>query len=175
MTLAVADDADVTAATLGDGLTDGETHSRSLDKLVELDEAFEYRCLLVGGDALAGILAEEVEAVVLRLPAEADMTLGGELHGVGDEVGEHLLDAANVDDGGKMVVGTFPQEFHVGVLNALGQGGADVVEVYGEVGLLRFDGEVSVGDARRLDDVVDESLQHVGTVADDSHVLASFR
>ena len=56
------------------------------------------------------------------------MTLGGELHGIGDEVGQHLLDTSDVEVGVEVVERTVFLEFHVGVLYALRQGDTDILE-----------------------------------------------
>ena len=117
--LAVAVDTDLSTAAFGDGLTDGEPHACALHKLIELEELFEYQRLLVSWDALAGILAIKVKTVVFGLPSEADMPLGGKLHGIGYEVGKHLLDTSDVDGGGEVVKGTVFLELHVGILYAL--------------------------------------------------------
>ena len=127
--LALAVDTDLTAATFCDGLADGKTHACALYKLVEFDELFEYQRLLVSWDALAGILAIKVKTVVFGLPSEADMPLGGKLHGIGHKVGKYLLDAADVKSCREVVKGTFFLEFHIGILNALGQGDADIIEI----------------------------------------------
>ena len=103
------------------------------------------------------------------------MSLGGELHGVGYEVGQHLLDTSDVEVGVEVVERTVFLELHVGVLYALSQGDTDILEGQSEVGLLRFDGEGTVTDTRSLDDIVDEALQHVGAVVDDTHILAALR
>ena len=127
-TLALAVDTDLSTAAFGDGLTDGESHTRTLYKFIEFDELFEYQGLFVGGDALAGILAIEVEAIIFGLPSETDMTLGGELHGVGDEISQHLLDAPDVDGGKVVIERVILLEFHVGILYALRQGDTDILE-----------------------------------------------
>ena len=93
--------------------------------------------------------------------------------GVGYEVGQHLLDTSDVDGGGEVVKGTVFLELHVGILYALSQGDTDVFESHGEVGLLGFDGESAVADTRCLNDIVDESLQHVGAVVDNTHILTA--
>ena len=61
MALAFAVDTDAAAATLGDGLADAETEACALHELVELDEAFEDRGLLLLGDAQARVLAVDVQ------------------------------------------------------------------------------------------------------------------
>ena len=51
MPLAFRCDADVAVAALGDVLTDGQAKTRTLDKVVEFDEALEDAGLLLFGDA----------------------------------------------------------------------------------------------------------------------------
>ena len=58
-----ADNADGATATLGDGLTDGETHTSALHKLVQLHETLKHGGLLVQRNALTSVLAVDVEAV----------------------------------------------------------------------------------------------------------------
>ena len=99
------------------------------------------------------------------------MSLAGELHGIGDEVSENLLHAADVEPCREGVVGIV---FHKGdacVLYALREGEADVVEGQREVDVRQHDGGSGIVDGRSFDDVVDEPVQHVAVVADDVHVL----
>lgn len=65
MTQSVADDADLTPATLGYRLTDSKTHAGTLDKLVEFDEALKNRRLLVDRNTLTRVLTIEVDTVLV--------------------------------------------------------------------------------------------------------------
>ena len=58
-------------------------------------------------------------------------------------------------------------------LHTLLQGQADIVEGSGEVDRLGLDGERATADGRGLDDIVDESLQHIAGVTDNADVLAT--
>ena len=62
-------DAYLAVTLLDDGLTDGEAETSALDKVVELDEALKYRCLLLLGDAGTRVFAIEVETVCQRCSA----------------------------------------------------------------------------------------------------------
>ena len=73
--------------------------------------------------------------------AHFDEALVGILHGIGDEIGEHLLDAALVEDGTAGGVGIVLDELYARLLHSLGECLADVVEEQGEVYLRGFDGE----------------------------------
>ena len=103
------------------------------------------------------------------------MSFLGELHGIGDEVGEHLMHPSDVEGGDKRVVGVLLLELHGGFLYTLRQGETDILEGSGEIHLLRFDGDRTVGEARCLDDIVDKSLEHIARVTDDTHVFGPFR
>ena len=99
------------------------------------------------------------------------MSLLGVLHGVGHEVGAHLLDAGLVEARAIVLVGVVGNEGHLGVLHALGQRLADVVEGLCEVEVDGIDAQLSGIGIRGFKNVVDESEQHVAVVQDDVYEL----
>ena len=98
-------DTDLATGELGDGLADAEAEARTLDKVVEFDEAFKYIGLLVLGNACTGVLAVHVEPSILIAIAHTDMSLVGVLDSIGHEVGDDLLHATLVEGGDKRLVG----------------------------------------------------------------------
>src|SRR6185295_2869378 len=57
-----------------------------------------------GGDADPGVAHRDLDAAVAAARAHADAAaVGGELHGVGEQVHEHLLDLPLVADGGRQI------------------------------------------------------------------------
>ena len=145
-----ADDADVASTTFSNRFTNGQSHTGALHELIELDETVEHHLLFVLRDADAGILAVEVHAVLLIAVAQSDVALFGELYGVGDEVGEHLLDTFKVERGNEGVVGILLDELQFLAMHALLEGQADVVEGGSEVDGLGLDCECAAADGRGL-------------------------
>ena len=101
MALAFAGNANGSATAFGNGLTDTEAETGTLDILVEFDKTLENGALLLLGNACARIFAIDVHAIFsisLLFPvAHADMPLVGILDGVGDKVGDDLLYATLVE------------------------------------------------------------------------------
>ena len=148
-------------------MADTQAKTRALHEVVELDEALEHAGLLLLGNTGTGVLAIEVDTLLLLAIAHLDMTLMGVLHGIGNEVGEHLLDAALVERGGEGGIRIVLDELHAGLLYALGEGLTDVVEHLSEVARLGLDGE-GLTHVGGLEDIVDEAHEHVAVVADDA-------
>ena len=186
MSLALAVDADVSRGLVDDGLADGEAEACALYEVVELDETLEDGGLLLLGNTGTGVFAVEIHALsaivimshfslfISRLLAiaDTDVSLVGVLDGIGDEVGEDLLQASLVDIGGIGVVGVVLDKLHTGFLNTLCQCLADVVKDLRKVDMLGFDGD-GLSHVGCFEDVVDESEQHVAVVADDADELQS--
>ena len=130
-------------ACIGNGLTDAQTETRALYVVVQLDEALEHLLLVFLGNTGTGVLAIDVEtrlALALLLAiTHANVALLGVLHGVGHEVGQHLLDAAVVHLGNETLQRGVLLELHAGVLHALGQRDAGALELLGKVDLGRND------------------------------------
>ena len=103
------------------------------------------------------------------------MPLLGVLDGIGDEVGDDLLNAPDVEGGGQMAVRIVFDELHgtLGILYTQFERLADVVEGWGEVYIVWHDVLRTVNKGRRLEDVVDEAQQDVAVVADDADELAA--
>ena len=98
------------------------------------------------------------------------MTLLGVFHGIGDEVGKHLLQASLVQDGRTAIVGTVFFKWQASLLDTLGKCLTDVIEDAWQVNGFRFDGH-GLSHAGGFQNVVDESQQHVAVVADDAQEL----
>ena len=100
------------------------------------------------------------------------MSLVGVLDGIGDEVGDDLLDASAVDIGLQAFVGVDLLELDARLLDTLGQRDAGGGELLREV-YLTDDNLHGVGiDVGEHQDVVDESQQHVAVVVDEAYHLA---
>ena len=141
MSLTFRGDTDLSATTFCNGLTDTEPQTRTLHEVVELDKTLKHTGLFLLGNTGAGILTIEVDTIVLLSVAHLDMALVGVLHGVGGEVGQHLLDTAYVKHNREGVIGIVLNELHPRFFHALGQGLADVVEYHGKVAGCRLDSE----------------------------------
>ena len=91
---------------LGDGQAEADARDRALGRRARPVEALEQPVLLRGRDADAGVLhLDERLAVVRRQPHADAPTLGGELHGVGYEVVEHLSQSVAVAGHGRQGLG----------------------------------------------------------------------
>ena len=113
MSFAFALDTDASTAFLDNGAADGETETCALYEVVEFDEAFEDAGLQVKGNARTRVFAIEIDAVAFFAIAHTDMSLLGIFHGIGDEVGEQLLQTACVKYGGESGVGIVFLEFDI--------------------------------------------------------------
>ena len=100
MAFALAFYTDASATLLNDGLTDGETETCSLYEVVQLDETFEDASLLLQWNTCSCVFAVEQKAAIFFAIAHADMSLMGVFDGIGDEVGEKLLQSACIEHGG---------------------------------------------------------------------------
>lgn len=131
-------DTDVAVAALDDILTDRETETSTLHKVVQLNESFEHACLLLLGDASTCIEAVDRKSVGLAAAVECHTTIPmvtyldksfmGVLHGVSDEVREYLLHTSFVKYGWTCGVGIVFDELNARFLYSLGECLADVVE-----------------------------------------------
>lgn len=99
MSLALALDTDAAIGLVDDGLTDGETEASTLYEVVELDETLEDGSLLLLGNTCTCVFAIEVETIIFWSPANTDVPLVGVLDGIGNEIGEDLLQSSLVDIG----------------------------------------------------------------------------
>ena len=97
-----------TTTAFGDSLTDRESESRSLHKVVEFDKTLEYGGLFLFGNAGTRVFAIEVKTILRRFVANGtrfltiahlDMSFVGIFHGIGHKVGQYLLDASFVERG----------------------------------------------------------------------------
>ena len=95
----------------------------------------------------------------------------GVLDGIGDEVGDDLLDATLVDIDGQSLARTLALELDRGFLYTLCQRFADVVELSDEVNLLWTHLHGIGIDIGQHEDVVDKTEQHVAIVVDDAYHL----
>ena len=144
MSFALTFDADLTTTTLGDGFADGQSETRPLYEIVQLDKAVKDKCLFLLGDAGAGILAIDIQSLAAPVSffqpiAHLDISVVGVLHRVGHEVGDNLLQALAIRTGRTRGVWIVLDEHDVGLGNALRDGMTHLVEERGEVETDRYD------------------------------------
>ena len=111
--------------------------------VVEFHETFEYFLLCFLRYAVAGVLTVDVEALVLLAVTHLDVSLVGVFGGIGDKVGNDLLEAAVVNDGREAGVRILFQEFYSRGQNLFIERLADVVEGACEVDFVGFDTDAS--------------------------------
>ena len=128
MAFALALDTYASTAFLDNGMTDGESETCALNEVVKFDEAFEDAGLLLGWDAYTRVFAIEVNAVdglandgftIFGFVSYADVSLLGVFYGIGNEVGEQLLQTPGVEHRSESGVGIVLLEFNVRCLYAL--------------------------------------------------------
>ena len=102
---------------VGNGLADREAQTSALDVIVELDETFKHRGLLLMRNTSASILAVDIHAIVLQAVAYFDMTIMGVFHRISNEIDDDLLDALLVEAGGKRIVGVVTYKLHSWILS----------------------------------------------------------
>ena len=120
--------ADPAATLLADGLADTQSQTRSLHIVVQLYKAFEHFLLVFLRNAGSRILAVDADTFVLLCVAHFDMSLLGVFHGIGHEVGDHLLYTARVEMCGERLVGIVLDKLHLRVLHTFCGCGTDIVE-----------------------------------------------
>ena len=101
MAFALGGDSDVAFATINDVFADAQTETCALYEVVEFDETLEDGILLFLWDTCTSVFAIEVDTAVLFAVAHLDVAFLRIFDGVGDEVGEDLLDAAFVEQSGE--------------------------------------------------------------------------
>ena len=125
-------------------LTDAESETGSLYVVVQLDEALKDAVLLLLGYTGTGVLAVDVEPVLVvalfTTVAHLDMSFVGVFDGVRDEVCDNLLHASLVECRRIGGVGVVLLELDASFLHTLCNGLADVVEDLCEVDVAGFDG-----------------------------------
>jgi hypothetical protein len=151
----------LTLALVDDSLADRESETGALNVVVELDKAFKDAIKLVLGNASTCVLAIDVESLtsltLLGAIAHTDMPLLGVLDGIGDKVGDDLLNTALVDADRKRITRTVTQELHARLLYTLSQRFTDVGELTDEVDMLRtylHSVRINIG---KYEDVVDKT------------------
>ena len=141
MSLSVGDNTDITIAPFSNRLTYTESETRTLHKVIKLNETLEDCFLLVLRDASTRVLTIEIDTTVLLMVTHFDMSRLGIFHGIGGEVCEYLLDAPLVEYGWEGSVGVVFDEGDASISNTLFQCIADVIKYLGEVTWCGFDGE----------------------------------
>lgn len=144
---------DVAMTSVGEGLTDGEAETSSLNKVVDLIEPFEDLGLCLFGDSVTRILTIDVQALTLiafngsgfLTVAYLDMPLMGVFHGIGGEVDDDLRQAFGIDLDRKGGVRIVFQELHTWFLYPGAQRLKQLVERLGEIDLGGFDVHVPAG------------------------------
>ena len=102
------------------------------------------------------------------------MSLVGIFHGIGDEIGDDLMDTGIVENGDETVVRVLLDEFHTWLLHTLLQRFANVVETLGKVHFCRLYTDATSVERRDGKDIVDQSHEHVAVVHNDVDDLLLF-
>jgi len=167
-------DADVAAERLDDLLDDPQAETEAA--VVALGdgalEALEDTGLVLGGDADAVISHGEEGDLSVLDDGHLDGVVGAVLDGIGEQVGDDLLEAETIpaaDDGGVGV-----EDEGAACAGGIGLGaGDDVLEEGGEVDGLVLEGEAAGADAGDVEQVVDELVEALGGAAGGLDALAS--
>ena len=123
----------------GDGLTNGESQTSALNEVVQFDETIEDLLLMLFGNTGTSVFAVDVQLPVVVTVAHLDVALMGVLHGVGDEIGDDLLDASVVNMCDEGSIWILLDELHARFQHTTLQRFADIIETLGEVDFFRFD------------------------------------
>ena len=180
MSFAFRSDTDMTVTAVGNGLTDTQSQSCTLYEIIQLHEPFKHTRLFLLGDTGTCILAIEQQSIGLSLFIEGhsaliaiahlDMALMRILHGIRREIREDLLHTSLVKGRHIVVIGIILDKLHPRLLHTLGEGLTDIIEDSDEIHLLGFDGQ-GLSHIRGLEDIIDETHQHVTVVTDDPDKL----
>lgn len=138
----VAMDANLSTAVIDNVLADTEAETCALNAVVELDESVEDAGLFVTRDAGTRVFTIDVKSAaaiaLLNAVSDFDVPLVGILDGVGDEVGNDLLNTSPVEDGRKGFVGIVLHELYTRLFHMLGHCVADVVKRLRKIDVGRF-------------------------------------
>ena len=83
-----------------------------MDIFVHLEETFEDLFALILGDTATGVLAIDVQTIVLDTIAQFDMALMGIFHGICEEIGDNLTYATIIDGDEEGIVGIIYNELY---------------------------------------------------------------
>ncbi|MFO0747453.1 MAG: hypothetical protein U1F43_17580 [Myxococcota bacterium] len=172
-------DADLAAHELDQLAADGEPEAGAAVaprvRAVDLREGAEEAAQVLGGDADAGVGDRHAHATRARCARQLDRDRAArrELHGVADEVQQHLAQAPRVAQHAPRHVGAETgRQLEAAVLGLRRQRLDDVVDQLPEVVLDRLEAHAAEAELREVEDVVDDLQERVARGADGRRQLA---
>src|SRR5262249_39725455 len=147
------------AVRLDEPLADGEAEpgaARALLERAELHELGEEPRQLLLGDAGAGVLDRDDDALALAARADLDRPLVGELDRVGDDVGDDLTQAALVGAGVRRRRLDVDLDLDALLLHQRALRLGDVADELADVDVAELERDLTGGDGRDVEDLVDE-------------------